>query len=275
MSIILAILAASLGPDTSVSPTRWGWDAHRIVCEIAYRRLSPAGKEMVDGIMAQDTIPSFAESCLWADAAKYSTHPTTRPYHYVNIPTGLNGYDAQRDCADEVRKCLVWAIPHYMVILTRTESDSARLEALKMVGHFIGDLHQPLHAGRPEDLGGNRVDIEFPDADGTGFVDYNLHQIWDRRMLEKTGVSWPESVDGLASHISAEDAADWEVYDVVGWTNESYQAAETIVYDVPESGRISDEYIERAVEYSIVAIQKAGVRLAFVLNSIADGSLRM
>lgn len=275
MNPILIFLISLVSPQPEISHVRWGWDAHKVVCEIAYRRLSPAGKEMVDGIMARDTIATFAESCLWADAVKYSTHPITRPYHYVNVPTGLNGYDASRDCGDPVRRCVVWAIPNYVRLLAGDVSDSVRLEALKLLGHLIGDIHQPLHVGRPEDRGGNGVDVEFPDAHGTGFIDYNLHQIWDRRILERNGLSWPESVDELMANIDPEDARDWQSFDVEAWTNEAYRAAETIVYDIPENGRITDAYIDRALEYSIIAIQRAGVRLAFVLNSIADGSLQI
>lgn len=275
MNLSIIFLTSLLTTETELPPTHWGWDAHKVVCEIAYRRLSPAGKEMVDELMARDTIATFAEACLWADAVKYSTHESTYGYHFVNIPTGHAGYEANRDCSDPIRKCVVWAVPHYATMLMTTESDTERLEALKFVGHFIGDLHQPLHAGRPEDRGGNGVDVEFPDAEGTGFIDYNLHQIWDRRMLERIGITWPESVAGLMDNLNPADAAEWEDFDVVAWTNESYGAAETIVYDVPDGGRITQEYIDRAMEYSLVAIQRAGVRLAFVLNSIADGSLRM
>ncbi len=273
MNPLLILLSSVVSPDTDLQNSRWGWDAHKMVCEIAYRRLTPAGKEMVDGIMALDTIPTFAEACLWSDAVKYSTHPTTRAYHYVNIPPGQGGYDAERDCSDRAQRCVVWAIPQYVGLLAADTPVHIKLEALKMVGHFIGDLHQPLHAGRPGDLGGNTINVEFPDADGTGFLNYNLHQIWDRRMLERVGITWPESVAALVADIDADDAARWEDFDVIGWTNEANQTTETIVYDFPEDGRITEEYIERAVEYSLVAIQRAGVRLAYVLNSIADGEL--
>ena len=38
-------------------------------------------------------------------------------------------------------------------------SEERRTEALRFVVHFVADLHQPLHVGREEDRGGNRIDV--------------------------------------------------------------------------------------------------------------------
>jgi hypothetical protein len=33
--------------------------------------------------------------------------------------------------------------------------DEAKLEALKFLGHWVGDVHQPLHVSLEDDRGGN------------------------------------------------------------------------------------------------------------------------
>ena len=47
----------------------------------------------------------------------------------------------------------------------------------------MGDLHQPLHAGRAEDRGGNDIQVQWF---GEGS---NLHRVWDSDMLESYGMS--------------------------------------------------------------------------------------
>ena len=55
-------------------------------------------------------------------------------------------------------------------------SHDRRLFALKFVIHMVGDIHQPLHVGSADDLGGNTIANECPvfnpaDLDGNGLVD--------------------------------------------------------------------------------------------------------
>ena len=50
-----------------------------------------------------------------------------------------------------------------------------RIEALKFLVHFVGDVHQPLHAGYGVDRGGNDIKVWFY-GDNT-----NLHSLWDYR----------------------------------------------------------------------------------------------
>jgi hypothetical protein len=45
------------------------------------------------------------------------------------------------------------------VLADRQASERQRLEALKYLVHFIGDVHQPLHASNNHDRGGNEVPV--------------------------------------------------------------------------------------------------------------------
>lgn len=60
--------------------------------------------------------------------------------------------------------------------------------ALRLVIHYVGDIHQPLHVTAEVDShypsgdkGGNKEDV--PSHDGA----YNLHAVWDSVMYEYTG----------------------------------------------------------------------------------------
>jgi len=92
--------------------------------------------------------------------------------HYVNSPPDSDGYDAQRDCADGC--CVVGAIEHYADVLhDPTTPRPLKIEALKFLVHFVGDVHQPMHAGYERDKGGNDVKVWFFDNNT------NLHSLWD------------------------------------------------------------------------------------------------
>ena len=57
----------------------------------------------------------------------------------------------------------------------------AKLEALRFLIHFVGDLHQPLHAADRHDKGGNSL-IVFQ-----GRRRSNLHRVWDEDVVEALG----------------------------------------------------------------------------------------
>ena len=61
-----------------------------------------------------------------------------------------------------------------------------RLMALAFLVHFMGDLHQPMHAGDHGDLGGNRVQVTYGVIAGRT----NLHSVWDGYLADR-GISTP------------------------------------------------------------------------------------
>ena len=56
--------------------------------------------------------------------------------------------------------------------------------ALAFLVHFVGDLHQPMHAGDRGDLGGNGCAVSY------GVIPTNLHAIWDGYLADR-GISQP------------------------------------------------------------------------------------
>ena len=77
-------------------------------------------------------------------------------WHYVNIKIMNTGYDAARDCQNDA--CVVAQIQKDAAIVgDRTLAQPVRAEALRFLLHFVGDLHQPLHAADNHDRGGNEV----------------------------------------------------------------------------------------------------------------------
>lgn len=171
------ILAAIIVPLFSIPAHALGKDGHEAVCYIAYDQVSPQTREKIDTLISQDPeygqiedpAEAFAKSCVWADKIK----PVRSAEHYVNVPRTTKKITSL-DCP-EAEKCLLSAIVSDLAILKDTEaSDEDKLVALKYMGHWIGDLHQPLHVSFKDDKGGN--DVKIKKVRGCK----NLHQYWDK-----------------------------------------------------------------------------------------------
>ena len=163
---------------------------------------------------------------------------------------------------------------HYALVLQdRSRGKAERAEALRFLGHFVGDLHQPLHAGRLEDRGGNSIAVHLPESADCAANELSLHSVWDTTLLCDAGLTWPESVPELNSGVSSEQEASWKDFDVLEWTNESYRLAEEFAYQLPRNGEIDAAYYDRALLLSKTQLQRAGVRLALLINAAAVGSL--
>jgi hypothetical protein len=248
----------------------WAGDGHRLVCEVAWRHLTPEARRLVNGLRAGES-GTFAESCTWADEVR-DARPATYNYHFINIPTRTRGMNMQRDCGDPAKRCAPWAIKYYATILAdSTKGKAQRLEALKFLGHFVGDIHQPLHAGRPGDLGGNQVMVAFFGDRGTSERPMQLHSVWDNGILRRAGMRWPNGLNELLGGISTADVAAWSHSDIVGWTNESYRIDEEFVYSVASGSNIDQQYYARALPIVRQRIRQAGIRLAHLLNEAARG----
>lgn len=114
-------------------------------------RLSPAARAQVERLLALEPEATLASISTWADEVR---SPTTAAWHYVNFPRDADcHYDTNRMCIQG--NCVVGAIERQLAVLPSDAPDEKRLLALKYVVHFIGDVHQPLHAGFADDRGGN------------------------------------------------------------------------------------------------------------------------
>jgi hypothetical protein len=254
----------------------WGANGHKIVCEIAFQNLDADAKKFVLNLRQADPErrPTFAEDCVWADDARNTDEfRFTSAFHYINIPEGAGQADLSRDC-DTAARCVTWAIPHYAAILADTsQPDLERARALKFLAHFVGDLHQPLHAGYPDDRGGNWIQVIFFGAP------LSLHVVWDASILDVANLSYPESAHALADPIDQTDSGAWSNFNVLGWTNEAFHFAERHAYrfesgDKLDTGSsLGQNYQDRSIEVVKKQLQRAGIRLAFLIERAMHNDL--
>ena len=292
-AVATAVLFAAGRPAAAATPASasraWGNDGHQIVCEIAWLRLTPAARTMVgQALGAGPNLSSrFVQSCLWADEVRNSSkYRFSKDYHFVNVPGKAGVVDLSRDCGDPAKRCAHWAIRHYAGVLldqSPTVTAVARAEAVKFLAHFVGDIHQPLHTGRPNDIGGNTSAVSFFGKThfetDDGPKPYVLHSVWDTYMLRRAGLGSSTSASSLSADVTAAQAKAWGNADVLEWTNESYEICDALAYptlrDVTGDGRpdVGQAYYEMTGPIVRRRLQQAGVRLAYLLNRIADRTL--
>ncbi len=152
----LTVLAWLFGIAAMSSPaSAWGDVGHRVICQIAYEELKPEIKARVDALVAIDPkFRTFADGCIWPDV-----FPRQRPAeHFVDLPRAAKGIDVTKPCPVADR-CVISAILNDMRDLAFSLDVSDQLRLLKSLGHWVGDVHQPLHVSFDDDRGGNLVAI--------------------------------------------------------------------------------------------------------------------
>ena len=241
----------------------WGPEGHRLVARLAEARLTPAARARVAAILGPEvTLVSVAN---WADEVR-KTRKETEPWHYINVPVSRPHLDLRRDCPDG--DCILGTIREFQrVLLDPAAGPEQRRDALMFVVHFIGDLHQPLHCADNGDAGGNKVRVVFLGRH------MNLHRVWDSGLLDRMA---PEQdlFATLSRETTPERARQWSGGTVEDWADESFQAARRTAYGrlrgTPrlEPVRLGEAYERIAAPVVQVQLEKAGVRLAAVLNQL-------
>lgn len=242
----------------SAAAFAWGFEGHRIVSEIAARRIDPATLEKITELLDGQTI---ADVSTWADEVRnLPPYAYSRPYHYVNIAVGWPVYEPKRDCPGG--DCVVAAIQKYEAESRDPATPlEKRKEALKFLIHFVQDLHQPLHASKTGDRGGNDIDVIFFGRP------MNLHSLWDTGMIQRMERDWRELAAELEDEITPADAEAWSSLDPIEWTHESYQYSLSHAYPIGD-GNLGDEYYAKNQPLMLQRLQQGGVRLALLLESI-------
>jgi S1/P1 Nuclease len=149
---------------SSVNSFAWGYTGHRIIAEIAEQFLEPQVVRQIRDLLAIENVTTLTDVATWADQIRLQ-RPETGPWHYVNIPLHpapdqSSGYDAARDCP--YGACVVGKIEQFERVLADRQAPARqRLEALKYLVHFIGDVQR--RSTTPRASRGREVSVPMQD----------------------------------------------------------------------------------------------------------------
>ena len=245
----------------------WGDEGHKVVCEIAFKLAQPDTRAAVRRLIRSDTeFDTFGDSCVFPD------HPRIRASeHFINLSRDSKGLES--DECPAAPKCVLTAIlNNSKIIASKSEKNTDRLIALKSLGHWVGDIHQPLHVSFEDDRGGNNIRV-------TGQCSGNLHGTWDSCLVtHAVGPNVDEAATALVDAITPEMKTRWSNSDPRDWANESFAISEAVTTgycemhgsscDLPNGNvTISAEYLAKNEPVVKEQLQKAGVRLARLLDA--------
>lgn len=254
-------LSFMLAPPAAMA---WGPLGHRIVAALAWRQLDPTARTATQQLLAAGHWESLVAASTWPDEIRDMPRyqrlwKQSRRMHYINFGSRDCDYVPPRDCRDG--ECVVAAIAHDESALANHRlSARQRSRALVFLVHFIGDVHQPLHAGYRHDAGGNAYQVRF-EGKGT-----NLHHVWDSSLLRTRHMDWRQYADFLATEGPVTlPATEPGMAPTVQWAEESCRITRHIY---PRGHRIGTRYVQHELPVAERRLREAGARLAAVLNRI-------
>jgi hypothetical protein len=249
-SLLLTTVLLAL-PAVSQPAWSWGGDGHRIVGAVADQVLAshPAAKAKVSALLNGR---SLSEASVFADCAKgfmychraasdeerayVAKNPDHHAYHYTDIPIQQPRYNA--GTAGTARDDVVQVIRYAVQMLRGTAptdgpADLKPEEAVWVLAHLVGDIHQPLHVGAIyyDHACQNIVDPNVAGASlphfgiggavlaTTGSNDFmisgtkNLHSYWDDSVVVgamRLRRITPKAFDQFAADIVAHPPVGWE-----------------------------------------------------------------
>lgn len=257
---IALVLLAVLSPSPAAG---WGPNGHRIVGEIAWRELRPETRRSVRALLPRGRYDTLAEAATWADtfAREQDGYAWLAPLHYVDVPPDARRVEEGRGC-----RCVVGAILEYADVLGDPARPHAeRVDALRLVAHFVGDVHQPLHVSHPDGSGGATVRVRL------GGERTQLHAAWDsgflRLHLARAGLRWRRYAADLEQAIPAKERRTWAAArDPRAWADESLALARRHAFGVRSGTAFGPEASAAAIGVIERRLQQAGVRLAALLD---------
>ena len=306
--IALAIAGLSLA---TFDLAAFGDEGHRAVGLIAEAHLKGARAltEVRKVLRPQETL---ADAAVWPDTIKTATyedgdtplfrlaHPAHDTYHYTNPAFQADRYDLAlpgarpTDTIQMTRECV-------KVLRGRSTMFTAR-EAMRLLAHFVGDLHQPLHVGNAFVTSAPPMGF-VPPTGPTGWRTtsggnalvygpqdrFNLHSYWDSHIvnLAMRNDDLPTFAARLMSEVAPapgwKDSGDPDLWPE-RWATEGLVHARDAYRDIrltmylgpddtgrtPHRWRIAQPagYDERSRAVVRTQIAKGGYRLAALLRAI-------
>jgi hypothetical protein len=272
MKTRLFVAAAAAGIAFAPAPAlAWGKTGHRVVAALAEAQLSGLAKAHVRELLG---VESLAEAATWPDEMRSDPSPfwqkASGPLHYVTLD-GVT-YDHAPPEGDALE-----ALAKYSATLRDPNASLADKQlALRFVVHLVGDLHQPLHAGKCCDRGGNEVKVKWFGKES------NLHSVWDSSLVDDEQLSFTELAAKLQRHTSDEDVIRWWNVNPRDWVGESARIRDTVYPAMPPAGsadkdgkpatpELSYAYVYKFSPVMEQRLKQAGVRLAAYLDAIYAG----
>ncbi len=287
LRIVLGMLAGLVASLSLASPAAAYWEyGHETVAAIAWANITPQARVEIrqilkaQGQLDTPTCPvrTIEEASVWPDCVKplkdengKSRFGYAYVWHYQNIDI-CQPFRLPPAC--DTGDCVSAQIPRQLAILKNKRAPQKdRVMALAFLVHFVGDLHQPLHAGDKSDKGGNDTHVDYG-VYATPRL--NLHSIWDGLLAERAISAPPKLVRAYPVAERQREAAG----DVMDWSRENWAIAKRAYaaamggdpcQPTPAHMKMDEAAIRAMAPVEREQVKRGGLRLAKLLNSAFRG----
>jgi len=278
---LIAALCGLFALFAAATPAQAYWEyGHESVARIAWLQMRPDTRAKVAALLRQGRlletpecpVATIEQASVWADCIKPLGDRFAYAYswHYQNVDV-CKPFDLKAACKDG--NCVSAQIERNARLLAdRKVPVRERLVALAFLTHFVGDLHQPMHAGDHQDLGGNKVAASYGIIAGRT----NLHSIWDGWLAERAISTPPAGPAALLAQVPLAERERIASGTVEDWSREMWGKARDLAYKTllpdpcgaaPAERLVMDEAEVRALIPAVREdIMEGGFRLARLLD---------
>ena len=136
---------------------------------------------------------------------------------------------------------------------------------LKLLVHFVGDLHQPLHLGQEIDRGANRISVKWFGSNT------NLHSVWDSRMIDSYKMSYSEMAYTLQK-MHENRSKKFQKENLIKWIDQIHDGLAVVrlqeIYKSLDDSNLGYEYQYKNFDTVKNMLSLGGYRLARILDYI-------
>lgn len=261
MRVVRKLILCCLVIGLPVYAFSWGMLGHRIVGQIAESHLTAKARAGIKRILGDSSMAIWSN---WADFVKSDrAYDSLEKWHYVDLDSGLTKTQAVAALKEATEANLYTKTAFTIQQLKNNKTSPEQKKFyLKMLIHLVGDMHQPLHVGRKNTAGGNRIKVQWFNGQS------NLHSVWDESLINYQQLTYKDYAE-VINHTTASQIRTWQKGSIAEWMAESYLLSERILSEVkeenPKLGYPYNYYHIKIVNEQLV---KGGVRLAGLLNEI-------
>lgn len=236
----------------SSSAIAWGPEGHAMVARIAMRYLKPGVKQNILRILGSMSVDTAAN---WMDIVRSNhDYDFMKTWHYADVPRGeVYRETTQENMLNRLNYTYNELLHKKILCDQQVKMD------LQILIHLVGDETMPLHAAYENDLGGNKVTVQYDTS-----KNLNLHWFWDENIIQFTKM---QESDCLRWYDELKRNAT-EPIDFYGWMMDSHSLVDA-VYDF-KGNIITKEYLQKNKIVVQKQIMKGGLRLANVLNALFE-----
>ena len=234
----------------------WSETGHRVIGQVATEHVKNRTLRKINKISNYETLASM--STFGDEIKSDERYNKFYSWHFVNFKEGEKYNPATKNPEGDLYAGINFCIA---VLKDKNSSKEDQRFYLKMLVHFVGDLHQPLHVGHAEDKGGNDIKVSWFGRNS------NLHRVWDGDMIGEYNMSYTELAHNLP-YVYKNQIPELQKGSVLDWIYESQNLAGTVYSSVKMDEKLSYRY--SYVYFPLVKkqLQKGGLRLAKLLDEI-------